>query len=170
MIRLLKNQWFTFLNALKFFTIIPLKIRLISPEKIIRYFSLTGIFTAAFSFVFYTVGMLFGGVQMATILALIAGVYFTGALHEDGFADTLDGIGGGWHKDQILSIMKDSRMGSFATIGLLFLMALKFICLSKIDPSKIFTTLLLGHMSSRGFAGFITLKTPYAHEKKNRIL
>ena len=40
-----------------------------------------------------------------------------GCFHEDGLCDTLDGFGGGWTKNQILTIMKDSRSGSYATMG-----------------------------------------------------
>ena len=40
---------------------------------------------------------------------MISTIWLTGAFHEDGFADVCDGFGGGWTKDKILTIMKDSR-------------------------------------------------------------
>ena len=168
MLQFIKNQWIIFLNSLQFFTIIPLKIRFTPPEKIIRYFSLTGFLIAVVGFIFFTLGYIFWEVHIGVIFSLIAMTFLTGGLHEDGFADTVDGLGGGWEKIQILKIMKDSRIGSFGTLGLLFLMAFKFCFLIQIDPSKIFGTLVLAQMSSRGFSVLITVNTRYAREKKIR--
>ncbi len=59
-------------------------------------------------------------------LVLVAYVATTGALHLDGLADTCDGVWGGKDKDSRLSIMKDSRIGSFGAIGLICLLGLKY--------------------------------------------
>eukprot|EP00668_Euglena_longa_P036375 GGOE01046755.1.p1 GENE.GGOE01046755.1~~GGOE01046755.1.p1 ORF type:complete len:373 (-),score=70.35 GGOE01046755.1:25-1116(-) len=53
----------------------------------------------------------------AAACAALAAVWITGCLHEDGFADCLDGLGGGWSREQILRIMKDSRVGTYAVVG-----------------------------------------------------
>ena len=57
---------------------------------------------------------------------MIAGILITGAFHEDGFADVCDGFGGGWTKEKILTIMKDSAIGAYGAIGLVLLFLLKF--------------------------------------------
>jgi adenosylcobinamide-GDP ribazoletransferase len=57
---------------------------------------------------------------------MIAGILTTGAFHEDGFADVCDGFGGGWTKEKILLIMKDSAIGAYGAIGLVLLFLLKF--------------------------------------------
>jgi adenosylcobinamide-GDP ribazoletransferase len=56
----------------------------------------------------------------------------TGALHEDGFADVCDGFGGGWTKEKILLIMKDSRIGAYGAIGLLAILGSKFLLLKEL--------------------------------------
>ena len=66
---------------------------------------------------------------LSTIIAISISVLLTGAFHEDGYADLCEGFGGGWTKPQILEIMKDSRIGVFGTISLVFLFLLKFIAL-----------------------------------------
>lgn len=43
--------------------------------------------------------------------------HYLGCFHEDGLADTFDGFGGGWGRAQILRIMKDSRVGTYALVG-----------------------------------------------------
>jgi adenosylcobinamide-GDP ribazoletransferase len=60
---------------------------------------------------------------------MIAGLLITGAFHEDGFADVCDGFGGGWTKEKILLIMKDSRIGAFGAIGLIAILGSKFLLL-----------------------------------------
>jgi adenosylcobinamide-GDP ribazoletransferase len=57
---------------------------------------------------------------------MIAGILTTGAFHEDGFADVCDGFGGGWTKEKILLIMKDSAIGAYGAIGVVLLFLLKF--------------------------------------------
>lgn len=55
----------------------------------------------------------------AVVLAYASRLIFTGALHEDGLADFIDGMGGGTNKERILAIMKDSHIGSYGVIGLI---------------------------------------------------
>jgi hypothetical protein len=55
---------------------------------------------------------------VAVLLAIIWRLLLTGALHEDGLADVCDGFGGGTDRERILSIMKDSHVGSYGIIGL----------------------------------------------------
>ena len=52
------------------------------------------------------------------VLSTAAGIYLTGAFHEDGFADTCDGFGGGMTQERVLEIMKDSRIGAYGAIGI----------------------------------------------------
>lgn len=83
--------------------------------------------TPWFPFVGLLVGLVGAGVLwagahawspfVAAALSTVATVWLTGAFHEDALADTLDGFGGGWGREQILTIMKDSRVGSYALAG-----------------------------------------------------
>ncbi|MDR1806903.1 MAG: adenosylcobinamide-GDP ribazoletransferase [Propionibacteriaceae bacterium] len=66
---------------------------------------------------------------IAAVLALAAGVLVTGGFHEDGFADVCDGFGGGTTRERTLAIMKDSRVGAFAVLGLILLFGLKVAAL-----------------------------------------
>ena len=85
----------------------------------------------------------------AVILSLICGILLTGAFHEDGFADVCDGFGGGYGKQRILEIMKDSQIGVYGALGLLLLMSLKISLLSTIPTTAIPLILLTGHSLSR---------------------
>lgn len=69
---------------------------------------------------------------LAAILSTAFTVWITGAFHEDALADSLDGFGGGWDKAQVLAIMKDSRVGSYALVGVLLVLAAKIAALTAI--------------------------------------
>jgi len=69
---------------------------------------------------------------VAALLAVTAGVLATGGLHEDGFADTADGLGGGRTREDALAIMRDSRIGSFGVIALVLALGLKAAALASI--------------------------------------
>lgn len=101
----------------------------------------------------------------AVVLSLACGVLLTGAFHEDGFADSCDGLGGGWDKAQILAIMKDSRMGSYGVIGLVLLLLTKtaaLVELAQASSSTLVCALLVAHPLSRLAAVAIAHHLPYA--------
>lgn len=108
---------------------------------------------------------------IAAILATIAGILITGAFHEDGLADSCDGLGGGWDKDQILSIMKDSRIGSYGMIGLTLALLLKIALLTQIldeihrNPMMILAIFASSHALSRFASLFCRSFGSYAREK-----
>ena len=86
---------------------------------------------------------------IAVLLGMIAAVLITGALHEDGFADTCDGMGGGWSTEERLRIMKDSRIGTYGALGLVFLVLFKFFALLQIETSILPWVWFAGNTLSR---------------------
>src|SRR5262249_19524146 len=62
---------------------------------------------------------------LAVALGLAWEAWLTGALHEGAVADYCDGFGGGWTKEEVLDILKDSRIGSYGTIGLILALLLR---------------------------------------------
>lgn len=86
---------------------------------------------------------------VSVIISIIAGILMTGAFHEDGFADVCDGFGGGWDKQHILAIMKDSQIGTYGATGLILMLLLKISLLSSMLASSIPLQLLAGHSISR---------------------
>ena len=72
----------------------------------------------------------------AATLAITAGLFSTGAIHEDGLADSADGFGGGKNREKKLAIMRDSAIGSYGTLSLIIIMGLRILLLSML-PSKL---------------------------------
>src|ERR1700760_415860 len=66
----------------------------------------------------------------AALIAIAATALITGALHEDGLADTADGFGGGATREMKLEIMRDSRIGTFGVLALIFSIGLRAIAIA----------------------------------------
>lgn len=129
-----------------------------------KYFSLVGIIVGGIgALVFYGVSFLFS-IEISILLSMVSTIYVTGAFHEDGFADVCDGLGGGWTKDKILVIMKDSRLGTYGAVGLILILALKCIGLREIPPHSIPLALISGHSLSRFIATTLIYTHPYVRD------
>lgn len=101
-------------------------------EKSARYFPLIGWIVAAISGLVFLVFNKYVSEDIAILASIIAGIFTTGAFHEDGFADVCDAFGGGWTKEKILTIMKDSRLGTYGVTGLIGILAAKFLLLKEL--------------------------------------
>lgn len=111
-----------FFIALQFFTRIPVPAWVgYSPlwlQQSSRYFTAVGWVVGSVSALVYFAAAQVWPQLIAVVLACIASIWLTGAFHEDGFADVCDGFGGGSNAQQVLEIMKDSRIGAYGTIGI----------------------------------------------------
>ena len=131
----MKKELHIFFTCLMFYTRIPCPENINhDPEylnKATRYFPFIGWIVGTISFLSFYIFSLFLSIETAVIFAIITSVLTTGAFHEDGFADVCDGFGGGWTKEKILIIMKDSAIGAYGAIGLVLLFLVKFKLLSE---------------------------------------
>jgi adenosylcobinamide-GDP ribazoletransferase len=101
---------------------------------------------------------------VAVGVMLGASLLLTGAFHEDGFADACDGFGGGTSREQVLAIMKDSRLGAYGAMGLVMLLGLKWAALVSV-PNAVLPPLLVGaHMWSRWCAIGLIWRLPYVRD------
>ncbi|WP_074409148.1 MULTISPECIES: adenosylcobinamide-GDP ribazoletransferase [Aquimarina] len=167
----MKKEIHIFFTALMFFTRIPCpKWVNHDPEYLhlsSKYFPLVGIIVGSIgAIVFYGASFIFS-VEISVILSMFSTIYATGAFHEDGFADVCDGFGGGWTKDKILLIMKDSRLGTYGTIGLLLMLSIKFAALREVEMYYIPFLLISGHALSRFIATTLIFTHPYVRDTEN---
>lgn len=119
-----------------------------------RYFPVVGWIVGGIASLFYFILARYISVDIGILASMIAGLLVTGAFHEDGLADVCDGFGGGWTKEKILLIMKDSRIGAFGAIGLIAVLGSKFLLLREVvaaggvvDP--LIAGLIVAHSLSR---------------------
>ena len=111
----------------------------------------------------YKVSIRFGLTpNLAALLALAATALITGALHEDGLADTADGLGGGRTRERKLDIMRDSRIGTYGACALILSFGLRWSALAAIaDPWAVTLALCAAHTAARaGVPAFMSLVPP----------
>lgn len=126
-----------------------------------RYFSLIGWIVGGIGAgVFWVVNMLYS-VEISLVLSMASTIRITGAFHEDGLADVGDGFGGGWTKEKIILIMKDSRLGTFGVLSLVLVLLLKYSSLRSIPTDWIPLTLIAGHVLSRVVAARMLVRGNY---------
>lgn len=110
--------------ALLFFTRLPLwRLKEVPSESfkhIVPYWPVAGWLTGGVMAAVLWIAARCFPMEVAWALALVARLLLTGALHEDGLADFADGMGGGHTRERTLAIMKDSHIGSYGVIALLF--------------------------------------------------
>lgn len=99
---------------------------------------------------------------IAGFLAIAAGIAVTGGLHEDGLADSADGLGSGAPRDRALEIMRDSSVGVFGVLALLIALPLKALALAELPALAGAIALICGHGLSRYACVFVIRNHPYA--------
>ena len=117
------------------------------------------------------VGALSGGVywalhgpldpSLAAVLAVAAGAVITGGFHEDGLADTADALGG-TSRARRLEIMKDSRLGVFGVLALVFSTLVRVFAVSSLEPVEGLVALVVAHMLGRAMAVALMAAAPTA--------
>jgi adenosylcobinamide-GDP ribazoletransferase len=87
--------------------------------------------------------------MISALLAVIFSILLTGALHEDGLADSADAFGGGWTREQILTIMKDSRIGTYGAIAVTASVLLRTLLLGSLPPDRLVAYVVSAHTLCR---------------------
>lgn len=169
--KFLKTEIQVFFTALMFYTRIPCP-KWVNHDaeylnKATRYFPLIGWIVGGISALIFYVSSFYLSKEVSLILSFIVSVLITGAFHEDGFADVCDGFGGGWSKEKILDIMKDSRVGAYGVIGVVFLFLLKFYLLLSIETHFIPLVIFSAHAYSRFCAATFILTHNYVRENED---
>jgi cobalamin 5''-phosphate synthase/cobalamin synthase len=167
----MKQQLNLFLHALQFYSRIPVGRTDYSEDNLtrsLRFLPLVGIIVGAIGGAIFLLFMLVFPQTISATAAIIAMVAVTGALHEDGLSDFFDGFGGGYTKERILEIMKDSRIGAYGVVSLIFLFLAKFSLYVSIDAPHLPLVLIAAHALSR-FAPVVLMRiSTYVRTEKSK--
>lgn len=159
-----------FIAALTFFTRLPLwKLCNLPAEafkKIVPYWSFSGWLTGAVMALTFFITTYILPIPVAVILAMLSRLLLTGCLHEDGLADFCDGFGGGRNdRERILSIMKDSHIGTYGVAGLIVYFLLWTTAVSEMPTRLIPIILIAGDAWSKFCASQIINVLPYTRKE-----
>jgi adenosylcobinamide-GDP ribazoletransferase len=137
-------------------------------DRSVAYFPLVGMIVAGISSLVLVVAAIIWPNPIPALLAVCAGVLVTGALHEDGLADSADGLAGGHTPAQRLAIMRDSRIGTFGAIAVMFALGLKVACLGMLTPFDGVCALFAAHMGARAACVVAAAFTPYVGDTEGK--
>src|SRR5579864_8549896 len=87
--------------------------------------------------------------SLVALILLLYLVLITGCFHEDGLADTADAFGGGWNRDQILLIMRDSRIGSYGGTALALSLLARYLLLASLPLEHFAAYVISAHVLCR---------------------
>jgi len=159
------REWQAFWLAIGFLTRIPMLVRIdYSPQLMNQcsvYFPMVGLVLGVIYAGLYGAAVHLWSPLVSLILVMGFHLWITGAFHEDGLADSVDALGGGYSLEAKLRIMKDSRIGTYGTVALVMALALKLALLAETQP--VWLALVLAPMVSRlapllimGFLPYVT--------------
>jgi adenosylcobinamide-GDP ribazoletransferase len=148
----------SFILTIQFLTRIPVKINVDFDKKSLSksmvFFPFVGCVIGLMSgFIYY--GFSFINISLASVMAVFSLTVITGGLHLDGLADTADGLLSSRPKERVLEIMKDSRIGTFGSIALIFDVLLKYILIKELPPAIVMASLVFSCGNGRVCAAYL---------------
>ncbi len=164
----LRHELTLLLAAVMFLTRLPVPAQADPPDdqlaRAARHFPVVGLIVGLIAGLVWLIALPFFGASVAAGLAIASGVLTTGALHEDGLADTCDGLGGGATRERALEIMRDSRIGAYGAIGLILSIGLRWAALAMLSPWTGFAALVAAHAISRTMVVATIATAAYARD------
>lgn len=157
-----------FILAIQFMTRIPININLdVKREdfsKTVKFFPVIGLIIGLFEALIYLTSLKFFSNNIAAFFTILSHVIITGGIHIDGLSDSVDGIFSAREKNKMLEIMKDSRVGTFGALAIVFLIVGKIIFVSDIVTDLKIIAIILAPVISRTMNIFLMYKRKYARD------
>lgn len=156
-------------NAFQFLTRVPMpssNFETDSLSRAVKFFPLVGLAVGIGAALLHKVAMPHLGRPLAGLAVLIYLVLITGCFHEDGLADTADGFGGAWTKDQILVILKDSRIGSYGAAALTLSLLARYLLLVSLPLEHFGAYVVSSQVLCRWSSLPLSYLLPPVHEQK----
>lgn len=168
LVQLIKHEWILLLVAVQFLTRLPVPpFKHYDPQWLhqsSRHFPAVGLLVGLLCAGVFWLGSLLFTPLVAAVLSTAFGIKLTGAFHEDGLADSCDGLGGGLTRERTLTIMKDSRLGTYGVLGLVSALLLKISLLASMPIPIAVIALIIGHTASRLLCISLLSLLPYGGE------
>ena len=169
--RLIRQEWWRLLLALQFLTRVPVHTAVFDAAEMnrsARYFPVIGALVGAAGALVFVIAARLWPLPVAVSLSMATTVWLTGGFHEDGLADTCDGLGGAVSRERALAIMKDSRIGSYGALGLVLMLGLKATLLgAQGSITRTACAMVFAHAVSRAAPVVLLALLPYAGDAEH---
>jgi adenosylcobinamide-GDP ribazoletransferase len=167
-----KREWNLLRMAVMCYTRLPMRGVTFTPEaarEAARYMPLVGALVGGCGALVYWLlhDLLLIPQAVAVIPMMATTILVTGAFHEDGFSDFLDGFGGGTTKERVLEIMKDSRTGVFGVLGTVLQLLLKYACLASLAHPMLLIVVIC--CSGRAVPLLLMTFSSYARRENSKL-
>jgi adenosylcobinamide-GDP ribazoletransferase len=148
----MQRLWWEFLSAIQFLTRIPVPAHPYEADSLsrsVKFFPLVGVIVGGSAALLHMLVVPHLPGAIAALVVLVFLVAVTGCLQEDGLADVADGFGGGRDREQILAILRDSRIGSYGGVALALSLLSRVLLLSSIPITLVAPYLIAAHVLCR---------------------
>jgi adenosylcobinamide-GDP ribazoletransferase len=164
----IRRLWFDLLAAVQFLTRLPVRpgpYQQDSLARAVKFFPIVGLLIGSGSLLLYK--LLVPHLPL-TIIALLVVVYLvaiTGCIHEDGLADSADGFGGGWEREKVLAIMRDSSIGTYGAVSLALSLLARVLLIASLPRIQVASYLVVAPVLSRWTTLPLSFFLPPARER-----
>jgi adenosylcobinamide-GDP ribazoletransferase len=149
----IRGVWFDLLTAVQFLT----RLHVLSDSsyqqdslaRAVKFFPIVGLLIGSGSLLVYSLLAQHVPLMVVALLVVVYLVAVTGCLHEDGLADSVDGFGGGWERERVLAIMRDSRIGTYGASALALSLFSRVLLIASLPRSEVAAYLLIAPVLSR---------------------
>ncbi len=164
----IQRAWFDFLGAVQFLT----RLRVPSAPydegslaRAVKFFPIVGALIGTGSVLLYLVLVPHLPVTVVALLIVVYLVAITGCLHEDGLADSADGFGGGWERERVLAIMRDSRIGAYGAAALALSLLARVLLIASLPRTQAGAYLIVAPVLSRWTTLPLSFSLPPARDR-----
>jgi len=169
--RQIRNLGWELATAFQFLTRLPMPSVTFEEDSLsrsVKFFPLVGLAVGSGAALLQSVLIVHLARPLTAFVVLTYLVLITGCLHEDGLADTADGFGGGWTKDRVLAILRDSRIGSYGAIALVLSLLARYLLLASLPMERFIAYVISAHVLCRWSSLPLSYFLPPAREQEGQ--
>ena len=169
--RQIRNLGWELATAFQFLTRLPMPSATFEEDSLsrsVKFFPLVGLAVGSGAALLQSVLIVHLARPLTAFVVLTYLVLITGCLHEDGLADTADGFGGGWTKDRVLAILRDSRIGSYGAIALVLSLLARYLLLASLPMERFIAYVISAHVLCRWSSLPLSYFLPPAREQEGQ--
>jgi adenosylcobinamide-GDP ribazoletransferase len=165
------RSWHDLLAAFAFLTRLPTpkhSYDALTLARASKFFPLVGLVVAILGYALYWLLLGHAAASVRCVLVLCLLVLLTGGLHEDALSDVADGFGGGWTRERVLEIMRDSRVGTYGALALVLSVLVRLVLLTNLSPERFWPYLAGAHILCRWSALPLSFLLPAARRNDGK--
>jgi len=169
--RQIRNLGWELATAFQFLTRLPMPSVTFEEDSLsrsVKFFPLVGLAVGSGAALLQSILIVHLARPLTAFVVLTYLVLITGCLHEDGLADTADGFGGGWTKERVLAILRDSRIGSYGAIALVLSLLARYLLLASLPMERFIAYVISAHVLCRWSSLPLSYFLPPAREQEGQ--